>query len=515
LFLAARSIFYVTATTPTVDSGVFLSVARHLQAGKNLYTEVWDHKPPLVHLTNLLAVNLSSDLQFFRIIESVLAVFGTGGIIIFSLVIFQKRFFGAVLGVLYLFFLYSPSIFERGNFTEEYGAHFLAIGMGMLAMFFRESGVPARNLLPTRHMPNRFPESFSRISSWFFLMASALSFGLAPFYKEVFVLSIFPWILYLFWFARGVSRKVAVVCAVSVPGILILMYLIRHDALFAWFDVLSYNFSSTGTAGQSLREKMLANVEVFQYRIVQRSLALYFLSIVGGGFVVYSSLRQRKITTGLMVLASFLGAYTATGLSGRGYGHYYLQAVPCYVLLGYGIHCILTIPSSTQHRLRLNYRWVFLSAIFFLLLLHDRQQIAGWIGTLGKPYRPYQISDISQAATEVLQNYDPAEHVIWAPQSDFTWIYYETGFLSPQKHHFFFNHLLMDSLLSTKEEKLEELKETLDANKPTLFVCTPDKEVEIVEFFLQNFGQHYAYQAMQFGDRKVLFFLLQEESPVS
>ena len=112
---------------------------------------------------------------------------------------------------------------------------------------------------------------------------------------------------------------------------------------------------------------------------------------------------------------------------------------------------------------------------------------------------------------DLMQNYDRTEHTIWAPQSDFTWIYYETGFLSPQKHHFFFRHLVLDSLLSTKEEKIEQLREQLDANKPTLFICTPNKETEIVEFFLNNFRQHYVYQSRQFGDQKVLFFLLQEE----
>ncbi|MEA4907850.1 MAG: glycosyltransferase family 39 protein [Anaerolineaceae bacterium] len=62
LFLAGLSVLIqwplspAIQQTPTRDSGIFLYVSSRLLSGDTLYTQIWDHKPPVVFLINALGL---------------------------------------------------------------------------------------------------------------------------------------------------------------------------------------------------------------------------------------------------------------------------------------------------------------------------------------------------------------------------------------------------------------------------------------------------------------------------
>lgn len=442
-----------------------------------------------------------------------MALFGAFGLLGLGTLIFTRKYIGVISAVCYLFILYSPKIFEGGNYTEEYGAYCLIGGMLMVALLCR---VSKHHAFYWFERSAAAPKSNPRKNLWnaAILLISgmaALFFALAPLYKEVFVLSIVPWLGYVLWYVRTPFRKAVICVMVIVPIALCGLYLLWNRALWEWLDVFSYNFANVDLVKQSFFQKILANYDIFRYRVVDRSLVLYILALIGGASQLFEWFHTRRLYFGMIVTLSFGGSYLATALSGRGYGHYYLQLVPCYaILIGYGIQALRDIPPRISGRLRVNYQWILFGVLAGLLLCHDRPRIMEWFQTLTQPYQPYRVAEISDVVTQARQADGRAEFTIWAPQSDFTWLYYETGLLSPYKHHVFFNHFLLDSWLSTRDEKIEALRTALAAHRPTMFICTPDRETEIVEFFLNHFGASYAYQSRQFGEREVFFFLLRE-----
>lgn len=66
-FVGARAFHPSTGVVPHIDSGVYLTAGSQILSGKVLYREVWDHKPPLVHLIKAAALAVGDHTTASRV----------------------------------------------------------------------------------------------------------------------------------------------------------------------------------------------------------------------------------------------------------------------------------------------------------------------------------------------------------------------------------------------------------------------------------------------------------------
>ena len=176
--LAWRSVNYVSGMGYGIDSGVFASSARHLLAGKVLYRDIFDHKPPLVHFIDAMALGFGDGtIDSIRFAERIFAVAGVLLFYFITLLAFGSRAISFVSTLAFHLHFYHPSVFEGGNLTEEYGSVFALAGM-LFALLARNA----------RGGNFRFPMLCS---------LSGMSFSLAALTKEPFLFTAIPWFFFL------------------------------------------------------------------------------------------------------------------------------------------------------------------------------------------------------------------------------------------------------------------------------------------------------------------------------
>lgn len=108
-----------------IDSSVFIVMGKSMINGKVLYTDVFDHKGPIVYLINALALLISPHIGLF-ILECILITIGT--IYIFKTAkIFLNNYCSIFFSLLYLFFVHLS--IGGGNYTEEFSLTFTAIAL--------------------------------------------------------------------------------------------------------------------------------------------------------------------------------------------------------------------------------------------------------------------------------------------------------------------------------------------------------------------------------------------------
>lgn len=252
------------ADAPHSDSGIFASVAYHALNGRALYREVWDHKPPMVYLIDAAGLKTAGGIDGVHRVESVFAA-ALGGVFFLIVLDRYKNLFTAVFSTLLcLAVFYLPQVFEYGNFTEEYGAVFMVIGI-----FFAS----------IRWDKEKPSEGFAAFLSGGFFCLSALT-------KEPFIFSAIPWALYI---ALNSMRRLRAILffalGVLIPSMVFLWYLVSVDALYDWIDIISFNFNYAGDA----------------YNLTQKNLfTRFFLSFLNDTFTGCSAIADVLFTIGLL-----------------------------------------------------------------------------------------------------------------------------------------------------------------------------------------------------------------------
>jgi len=118
----------------TRDEGVFLFAGQQLADGALLYRDVWDHKPPAIHVVNALAAQAGGRWAAWVLV----------GVVLLSCVLLSARVLldafgpraGAVAAVAHALLVTNPRLFqENGNTTELYG-----LGLQWTALFLVSRG---------------------------------------------------------------------------------------------------------------------------------------------------------------------------------------------------------------------------------------------------------------------------------------------------------------------------------------------------------------------------------------
>ncbi len=116
-----------------IDGSVFLYTARGITNGKAVYSQIFDHKGPLIYLINCIATIMDNEFLGIWIIE-IIAVFIDICLLYKISKIFLKE--DSLKAVLATIISISPLVmyFQEGNFTEEYAISFI---LGALYLFIK------------------------------------------------------------------------------------------------------------------------------------------------------------------------------------------------------------------------------------------------------------------------------------------------------------------------------------------------------------------------------------------
>lgn len=123
-FIPLRDNYY-----PSHDSAIFSYIGQQILRGKIPYTELWDHKPPLIFYFDALGLKLAGGSPFgIWLMEFVL--FFTGALILLTVL---KKYFPKWISLTVLFFgiLHYVHILDFGNYTEELSLFFVICASGL------------------------------------------------------------------------------------------------------------------------------------------------------------------------------------------------------------------------------------------------------------------------------------------------------------------------------------------------------------------------------------------------
>jgi len=123
------------------DSAIFSLMGKGILAGKALYSDLFDHKGPIIFLINALGFWLGGRSGIFWVqyifgVVSIVFLFHAG-----SLLRQKKCFssFGESLCIFFAVFSYFFYAFQRGNLTEEYSMPFISASLYLFVKYAAEA----------------------------------------------------------------------------------------------------------------------------------------------------------------------------------------------------------------------------------------------------------------------------------------------------------------------------------------------------------------------------------------
>jgi 4-amino-4-deoxy-L-arabinose transferase-like glycosyltransferase len=462
------------------DSGIFAAVGSHLLAGKVLYRDVWDHKPPVVYLVNEAALRLGGrSILSVRVVEQLLAM--ACALLCYGILKRGLKHRAVAFGgtLIFLFMFHRADLLENGNLTEEYATP-MVLG-GILAVLFARSADGRRAVIPSG-------------------IAGAL-FSLAAWTKEPFVLSSVVWFVYLLW-REDKRRRLTCRCAASfvagalVPASLLVLYLARSGAVGDWLDVLSFSFGHVEEGQSSFVNRVGRAV----WRIFHSSVLLSGLTILGVFAAAVPPVLRRYSYLPAIAVAALVFDFSAVIISDKLFGHYYLQLIPSLVIV---ISCGLAGLRSVLPQSR---AWgvAMLAACVFVMYRWDHVTLETYLARLTAPVGKYRIAEISQY---VVDNARPGD-TLWTTSGHYSRHYVETGLLSPTRYLAPFEHHFIDSRRVSASEKWNELLGALGQRPPRFLV--DDREGHALSHAPLNDWIDANYERTEVTDERARLHMLRE-----
>jgi hypothetical protein len=453
-------------------AGVFAAAGAHLAHGRVLYSEVWDHKPPVIHALNGLALRLGGvSMRSIRVAEHwMLSV----GALLFFLAIHRglgNPFLAFAGAAAFLLHFTHPASFQFGNQSEEYGGIF-SLGGIVFALFARQQSSLPRALL--------------------LCAASGIVFSLAVLTKEPFLLSACVWFLYLLTVSgdrtnrsgsddkpelgpsvetrsprwrRPTLRAVAFVAGGLLPFGACVLYLWLNGALDDWIDVLHFNLAYSDGApkrSHSLVARLGANFEPARRNLLDFTVTCRVAFAAGVLATTRTSFLRKYGFLPLFACAAFVADYCATAISEFHHAHYYLIPAASFILVSC---CGVAFLLDLSRRRPLG-RAGILSLAALSLLLCDRSVCVEFARRLQMPFsdpRPSRIADYIRAHTD-------ADDPIWCSSAYNARYYVLADRLSPIPYYYVLPHLFIDTPKSTGNLKMDSVLDGLEKHRPKFIV---------------------------------------------
>jgi hypothetical protein len=156
--------------------------------------------------------------------------------------------------------------------------------------------------------------------------------------------------------------------------------------------------------------------------------------------------------------ADFVGAL----LSGRRFGHYYMQLVPAFALMGAVGAAYLNDRMGDRRRLARAGLPLLAAAC---VLLWDFRPLTRWVSRIAMPFRTPEPT----ALDAYVREHTGPDDAIWAPQGP-TGIYFDTERCSPTRYLYLYPFLIADTWRSSAGDKCARIRRDLEGRPPRLLI---------------------------------------------
>ncbi|KJR41003.1 membrane protein [Candidatus Magnetoovum chiemensis] len=446
-FSGFQIINYISENPPFGDSGIFSSISLQMLEGKILYKDVWDHKPPMIFIINAFALLLNGTaIDSVRLIERIMAAFSAFAMFLIIYKVFASAIISFLSTFFFLLIFYHFDVFVSGNHPEEYASIFIVIGV----LFIIKARINKNNISPM------------------FTALTGLLFSLACLTKETFLFSLAPWSAYLM-LGKGEKGRLrthilAFLIGLIIPISLLSLYFIANGAFYDWIDTTSFNFYYVKLFqhNNSLIYALTNNLNVLLSKVILKTVigAVFFFA----GLV---SILDRKFVKTyywfpLAAVSAFLMEFAATALSGRQFGHYYMQISASFIMIS---SCGAAFCLYYFNRLEVSKLFLFLFAVI-VIFFFDINPVRQYIKWISLSASAADKTAIGQYITKTSAEGD----LIWVSGCVLSVVYLETKRLSAAKYVCLEDYYLIDTLFSSKEDKINTVKEQLMRNRPKIII---------------------------------------------
>ncbi len=293
------------------DSSMFTYFGYAMENGKIMYTDIFDHKGPIIFIFNYLGILMSTAnfdgiyiIEFISLFTFFVFTFKTGKLWNTNLVSFIPLIIEAITLTFFL---------EGGNLTEEYALPFIAYSLYSFVKFFKNNKkiISYEIILIGISFSIVFLLRANMVSLWLiFCLVILIDFIRNKEYVKLLK------VLGLFLF--GVSIILIPICS----------YLYMNNALKdGIFQSLIFNFIYLDTSGER-------NDAV---RVLYSMLSNYYLVMIFSAFLAQIAFKWEKFDSSekKIIVASILFAilsYYTSVMSGRTYKHYLMPMIPTVTL---------------------------------------------------------------------------------------------------------------------------------------------------------------------------------------
>ena len=485
------------------DAGVFAAVTEHVLAGKTLYKDVWDHKPPMIYLINAIpAIAGDGSMPAIRFYERLYAIAGTLAFFFTLRMLFANPWLAFIFSIGLNLHFFNPAVFQGGNITEEYATIFLLMGI-LFAVTGKKYSINPLLTSPIlgeeyKSDPsenNRDPLITTRYANTVFLV-SGFFFSLSVFTKEPYLFSALPWFLYIVFTAGKEWKKSCIrggwfTAGAIIPAMLLLGYFTITGIFANWLDIVAYNYhyAAYSRLNKSFAEQLFAHSGIIYTYIIRQTIFFQLCFLLGLASACFMPFVKPLHYFPWFCLLAFLFDFWSTMISGFEIGHYYLQILPSYLLLSAsGLAFSLFLFKKISWPVANKYIWGLILVIFCGIdcsALHLYGQ---------RLFSPAGNPPTGTITKKILELKKPGD-TLWAGSGSNAKFYYETKLLSPTKYIYFYIHLFLPSYLSTGQEKRDGL--TMDLKEhPPRFVILSSEDIrqmrsvgvpELADWLLANY----------------------------
>lgn len=282
------------------DSSIFMLIAKGINSGKNLYTDYFDHKGPLLFYLNAAGLKLTGNKSGVFIIQCIF-LWITSIFMYKTARIFTKTV-RAVICVLLTILAFGATISD-GNFSEDYCMLFCMISIYFSVRFFAKA--------PDMPHPGRYMYiygiclglcAFIRINNGIIICGIILTALVTDFINE----HIRQALINIFYFLIGIMTVAVPIC---------LFFLIKGTFSEMIFSTFTFNFiyASNGSSDKTASDAA--------------DLIMWILPIIS--MIVISSVFAKRLGPRVASLITTISVFALIPIIlGFGYIHYYTTLIP-------------------------------------------------------------------------------------------------------------------------------------------------------------------------------------------
>ncbi|MDO4774271.1 MAG: hypothetical protein Q4A10_00565 [Aerococcaceae bacterium] len=287
------------------DSSMFIYFGKAMRAGKKIYTDIFDHKGPIIFVLNYLGTFLPGRVTGVYWIE--LAALFSGMVGMYRIARFYLSRLNA-LGILAVYALTLSRYLQHGNLTEAYALPFWIYSLYLFIRYFYQK----------RQVTLTETAGVGASVMLVFLLRANLILSWIP----IIVTILFDYIKKKDWSAMRTTIGGFTIGFVGV-GVIASILLITTQVWDAFiFQAFTFNFTYLEHgSGQNVLFKFL--IEMI------RDYSLFVLI----SFIVFFMMKREKPLVSLGLFGAFICTFYGATLSGRAYLHYLMLVFPIIAIM--------------------------------------------------------------------------------------------------------------------------------------------------------------------------------------